>query len=153
MQVWSLGREDPLGEGMADHCSIPAWEIPWTEEPGGLQSMGSQRVGHNWSDLAHTHTLYFSRYCTVRSERFSLFFVFVCMYYLCGKYYKPITVQYYIAHGVSWVRRLTVLDLQMYSLSRAHSYVGDLLYHLLKEFRKTCWASSSFKLTACLQFI
>ena len=46
-QVQSLGWEDPLEERMATHSSILAWEIPWTEEPGGLQSMGSQRVGHN----------------------------------------------------------------------------------------------------------
>ena len=45
--VRSLGWEDPLEEGMATHSSILAWEIPWTEEPGGLQSMGLQRVGHN----------------------------------------------------------------------------------------------------------
>ena len=42
--VWVLGWEDPLEEGMAAHCSILAWRIPWTEEPGGLQAMGSQRV-------------------------------------------------------------------------------------------------------------
>ena len=41
-QVQSLGLEDPLEEGMATHSSILAWRIPWTEEPGGLQSMGSQ---------------------------------------------------------------------------------------------------------------
>ena len=45
--VRSLGREDPLEKGMTTHSRILAWEIPWTEEPGGLQSMGSQRVGHN----------------------------------------------------------------------------------------------------------
>ena len=45
MQVRSLGRKDPLEEGMKTHSSILAWEIPWTEEPGGLQSMGSQRTG------------------------------------------------------------------------------------------------------------
>ena len=44
--VLSLVREDPLEEGMATHSGILAWRIPWTEEPGGLQSMGSQRVGH-----------------------------------------------------------------------------------------------------------
>ena len=44
--VWSLGREDPLEEETATHSSIHDWEIPWTEEPGGLQSTGSQRVGH-----------------------------------------------------------------------------------------------------------
>ena len=46
-QVQSLGREDPLEEEMATHSSVFAWEIPWTEEPGRLQSMGSQRVGHD----------------------------------------------------------------------------------------------------------
>ena len=46
MQFRSLGQEDPLEEGMATHSSILAWRIPWTEVPGGLQSMGSQRVGH-----------------------------------------------------------------------------------------------------------
>ena len=45
--VRSLGREDPLEKGMATHSSILAWRIPWAEEPGGLQSMGSQRVGHD----------------------------------------------------------------------------------------------------------
>ena len=46
-QVRSLGQEDPLKEGMATHSSILAREIPWTEEPSGLQSIGSQRVGHD----------------------------------------------------------------------------------------------------------
>ena len=45
--VQSLGQEDALEKGIATHSSIVAWEIPWTEEPGGLQSMGSQRVGHD----------------------------------------------------------------------------------------------------------
>ena len=48
-QVQSLGLEDPLGEDMATHSSILTWRIPRTEEPGGLQSMGSQRVRHNWA--------------------------------------------------------------------------------------------------------
>ena len=46
-QVRSLGQEDPLEKEMAIHSSILAWRIPWTEEPDGLQPMGSQRVGHN----------------------------------------------------------------------------------------------------------
>ena len=45
--VRSLGQEDPLEKEMATHSSILAWKIPWTEEPGGLQSTGSQRVGHD----------------------------------------------------------------------------------------------------------
>ena len=63
MRVRSLGREDPLEEGMATHCSILAWIIPWTEELGGLQPMGSQRVGHDLATkppppytLTYTHT-------------------------------------------------------------------------------------------------
>ena len=46
--VRSLGHENPLEEGQAVHSSILAWRIPWTEQSGGLQSLGSQRVGHNW---------------------------------------------------------------------------------------------------------
>ena len=46
-QIRFLGWEDPLEEEIATHSSILAWEIPWTEEPGGLQSKGSQRVGHD----------------------------------------------------------------------------------------------------------
>ena len=52
--VWSLDQEDPWEKGMATHSSILAWKILWSEEPGGLQSMGSQRVRHDW---ALTHTL------------------------------------------------------------------------------------------------
>ena len=47
MWVQSLGQEDALEEGMATHSCILAWRIPWSEEPGGLQSMGSHRVSHN----------------------------------------------------------------------------------------------------------
>ena len=46
-QVRSPGREDPLEEGMATHSSILAWRIPWTEEPGGIQSMGPPRIGQD----------------------------------------------------------------------------------------------------------
>ena len=57
--VQSLGWEDPLEKGMATHSSILAWRIPWTEEPGGLQSMGLQRVGPDWvTELNWTETSY-----------------------------------------------------------------------------------------------
>ena len=55
--VWSLGREDPLEEGMATHFHILAWRIPWTEEPGGLQSIGLQRIRHDWVTNAFTFHL------------------------------------------------------------------------------------------------
>ena len=55
-QVPSLGREDPLQKGMATHSSVLAWRIPWAEEPGGLQSIGSQQVRHNWATNTFTGT-------------------------------------------------------------------------------------------------
>ena len=48
--VWSLDQEDPLEEEMATHSSIFVWRIPWREEPGGLESMGLQRVGYDWAN-------------------------------------------------------------------------------------------------------
>ena len=59
-----MSWEDLVEEGMATHFSILAWRIPWTEEPGGLWSIGSQRVGHDWSDLA--------RICTHMNEKMGL---------------------------------------------------------------------------------
>ena len=56
-QVWSLGWEDSLEKEMATPSSILAWEIPWTEEPGRLQSMGSQRTGHDWVSNTLTFSL------------------------------------------------------------------------------------------------
>ena len=63
MPVWCLDQEDPLEEGMANYSCILTWRIPWTEEAGGLQSMGSQRVRHNWSNLACTHALSKALWC------------------------------------------------------------------------------------------
>ena len=60
IQVWSLGQEDPLEKEVAAHSSTLAWKFPWTEEPGRLQSMGSQRVGHDWA------TSFISFVCSVR---------------------------------------------------------------------------------------
>ena len=51
--VQSLGQENPLEKEMATHSSTVAWKIPWTEEPGRVQSMGSQRVGHDWVSSLH----------------------------------------------------------------------------------------------------
>ena len=53
--VWSLDWEDPLEKGMATHSSILAWRIPWTEEPGRIQLIGSQRVGHDWVTFSSSH--------------------------------------------------------------------------------------------------
>ena len=54
-QVHSLGQEDPLEKELATHSSILAWRITWTEEPSELESMESQRVGHDWATNTHPH--------------------------------------------------------------------------------------------------
>ena len=71
MRVQSLGQKDPLETEMATHPSILDWKIPWTEEPGGLQFMGLQRVGHDLvtKHSTHTHTqcthTYIQNHCTL----------------------------------------------------------------------------------------
>ena len=62
-QVQSLGGEDVLEEEMATHSSILAWRMPWTKDPGRLQTMGLQRVGHNWMTNP-----YFTLPCMTSSE-------------------------------------------------------------------------------------
>ena len=69
--VRSLGWEDPLEEGTATHSSILAWKIPWTEEPCRLQSMGSQRVGHDWATKHSTAQLAISPTCWTSSIHFT----------------------------------------------------------------------------------
>ena len=71
-QVSSLGQEDPLEKGMATHSSILAWKIPWTEEPGRLQSMGSQRVGLSDYTFTFKMTLYIQRIHALSISRFLL---------------------------------------------------------------------------------
>ena len=71
-QVSSLGQEDPLEKGMATHSSILAWKIPWTEEPGRLQSMGSQRVGLSDYTFTFKMTLYIQSIHALSISRFLL---------------------------------------------------------------------------------
>ena len=68
--VQSLGQEDPLEKGMAIYSRILAWRIPWTEEPGRLQSMGLQRVRHGWATNTHTHTVINSSMKALGRQRF-----------------------------------------------------------------------------------
>ena len=90
MWVWSLGEKDPLEEGMATHSSILAWRIPQTEEPGRLQSIGSQRVGHEWSDLAcrHAHSRFFS------SPPFIYYCNYFCQYQLMEVFYTLVIIHF-----------------------------------------------------------
>ena len=68
--VQTLGWKDPLEEEMATHCSVLAWEIPWTEEPRRLRFIGLQRVGHNWSNLARMHAQIVDRQAPLAMEFF-----------------------------------------------------------------------------------
>ena len=68
-EIWvcSLGREDSLEKGMTTHFSIPAWRIPWTEEPGRLQSMGSRKVGYEWVTITFTFEAWLAQQTIGRS--------------------------------------------------------------------------------------
>ena len=81
--IQSLGLEDPLEKGMATLSSVRAWRIPWTEEPGGLQSMGSQRVGHAW---ASKHTC-----LPIFKLDSSAFLLLSCMNSLCILNISPLS--------------------------------------------------------------
>ena len=85
-RVQSLSREDPLEKAMAPHSSTLAWKIPWTEEPGRLQSMGSLRVGYDWATSLHPSHVHSSTLNSSFSEHFKLFynslpfiFCFLCL--------------------------------------------------------------------------
>ena len=75
-QVRSLGWEEPLEEGMATNSIVIAWEIPWTEKPGGLLSIESQRVGHNWRDWACT------QHILDGSGKYSYFLLYFSFFFL-----------------------------------------------------------------------
>ena len=79
--VQSLGGENPLEKEMATHSSILAWRISWTEEPGGLQSMGSKRVGHDWATNTHFNLIY-------KLERIYSFIPQVFKHFLSAKHYS-----------------------------------------------------------------
>ena len=77
--IWSLGREDPLEEVMADHSSVLAWRLPWTEEPDGLQPTGLHRVRHDWSDCAAAAWQFYSWFFRGIFTLFSTLIVSLCI--------------------------------------------------------------------------
>ena len=84
IQVWSLGWEDPMDKGMATHSSILACRIPGTEEPSGLQSMGSQRVRHDWATNAFTLNLWMESEYNVLPWIIIILSVFYSKGTMCG---------------------------------------------------------------------
>ena len=128
MPVQSLGQEDPLKEGMATLSNILAWKIPWTKEPGGLQSMGLQRVRHDWSDFACTDLKIFSCYfkgifnIQIFSPLFDFFlapYLMMCLFSLvCG-----------VSHGLGFVDYLLMFHVPL-------SFVVPESWHMGLEVRQ-----------------
>ena len=93
-RVGSLGWEDPLEKEMATHSSTLAWRIPWMQEPGGLQAMGLQRVGHHWATslvvlvfyLVKCHNHLFWTFASI-SILYTCFLIFLCLSFITW-YYK-----------------------------------------------------------------
>ena len=97
--VQSLGREDPLEKEMATHSSIPAWRILWTEEPSGLQSMGSQRVWYDWATSLTQCPLSWSMLRQMaKFHPFNGWVVFHCVY-------MPITLMWWF-FKVNWMKEI-----------------------------------------------
>ena len=111
-QVWSLGQEDLLEKGMATHSSILAWRVPWTEEPGGLQSMGSQRVRHNWATNPFTFSFRLN-------DGFVCFVAQSCLTLCVPTDYSPPGSS---VHGIFQAR---ILEWDAISYSRGSSRVRD----------------------------
>jgi len=95
-QIWSLGQEDPLEKGIATHSSILAWRISWTEEPGRLQSTGSQRVGYDRA----TNTVTFSLWCVVYKNIKSLCCMCVLVAQLCATNPIDYSLPGFSLHGI-----------------------------------------------------
>ena len=105
--VWSLGREDALEKGKATHCSILAWRIPWTEEPGGLQSMGSRRVRHNWTTNTTNRSLHATKVNRWRLNKWTKMEISIILFFNFHFFisWRLITLQYCsgFCHTLTWI--------------------------------------------------
>ena len=133
-QVWSLGREDPLEKGMGTLSSILPWRIPWTGEPGGLQSMGSQRVRHDRA----TNTFIFSLVATF-AENDSQFHVWLRRGHVPLPWHSHCLAS--IRHSVSisyservwssgkdWIKVLVLSPCNWGTLERLFKIIGPLIW-------------------------
>ena len=122
--VWSLGWEDPLEKEMATHSNILAWKIPWTEEPGRLQSLGSQRVRHDWVTHTHTHTHTHKSYWFCFSQKSIIHSLIVF-----DRLGLIIVTLHWQGYG-SFARRMFQ---QSDSLCNTHSWLSVVPHHCLEE--------------------
>ena len=96
-RVRSLGRENPLEKEMANHSSTLAWKIPWREEPGRLQSMGSQRVGHDWATSQFQDSLFYRHPIVLR-----ILFCFFNLWSLCFSILEVSIFFFLISNSSFW---------------------------------------------------
>ena len=115
--VWSLAREEPLEKGTVTHSSILAWRIPWTEEPGRVQTIGSQRVRHDWAGALFPFSLHFeftqkeSNPCLTWDEVFGWAMNLYCVhqhYFACSWINQSLFL---------WRRGFIFLTLRLYAIA------------------------------------
>ena len=129
--VWSLGQEDPLEEEMATHSSILAWRIAWTEEPGRLPSMGSQRVGHDWA----TDT--FASPCLIFSFHSSAYFCYT--HYDLG---SPLCTFHTSVHSPWWpLNAAPIFQMRKLRLRKIR-YLATNMAHMCQSHQALSFAAS-----------
>ena len=123
MWVWSLGWEDPLEEDMATHSSVLAWKSPWMGEPGRLQPVGLQGVGHDWNHLALMHTTW--KY-QGEEKQFSL---------MVGKFWTRIPTGHQVSNLILYLidfKRnliLLVMSLSVHCFNQKHLPVSRIVWN------------------------
>ena len=141
-QVWSLGREDTLEKKMAIHSSTIAWKIPWTEELGRLQSMGSQRVGHDWAT-----SLSLSRYIAkindyndkqikqVKDLRYFHHITWLCFCLILNNLFKSKTYERLYGFAASCERVILACKKRIRLLAQCWAKASHLSLYLEKIFK------------------
>ena len=135
MLVPSLGQEDPL-ETMTSHSNFLAWRIPWTEEPGGLQFIGSHRIGHDWSDLAH-HGVFIwwpgKNCCSLAGEFWFIHSIDWTLHLQVSIYFGLYKILLMEKISIPW---RTVKDTRNSSLLKKIKFWEDRIMKLLEEWQK-----------------
>ena len=118
--VQSLNWEDPLEKEMAMHSSTVAWKIPWTEEPGRLQSMGSQRVGHDWVTSLSLSHLYLDEHIYI-SEIFLIYTDWIKLYFSLPFLYNMLEEFFHLKEHVSVIISKDYCSVQMLAYPILHA--------------------------------
>ena len=140
-QVRSLGQEHPLEKGMATHTSNLAWRISWTEDPGGFQSMGSQRVGHDWVTNTHNIISIFLPVNSKSSEQFHLEMIDMANLVWWPPRHDDIR---FFQDRDAWMQVKTLLGEIIHKgkekrKHRASRQNPKFHFHMQKDISKSCW--------------